>query len=322
MAYNAPIAVEFVPLVRRLLMESEMPLAAHAGQVGEITYLVLETLKSADIEILDLLAASLRDKPRGTRPVLRMQQRRDALAPLVGRQLLRVGLVCASRQYEVYVDPRLERLVDASGLATWDPPDFPADASPVEQARWIFDNPSDDSRGDGERAVNLLLSGREPHVLTLDELLLLAKGYNWWGQHARSLETMKQAVSRRPHEQGLLRLAGLYAWNAYGRDLPQYLTACDRSIAEGCGPPAFWHLLKADYYIRVATGEHELEEYDWSPGSPLWHPELLAPAAVALAAALAMQPNLREDESARGWVGDWDLRFAAVLQQPEYEQLR
>jgi len=80
-------------------------------------------------------------------------------------------------------------------------------------------------------------------------------------------------------------------------------------------------VLKADQYIAFATGEEELEDFEWSPEDPILHPELLRPAAEALAAALNSSPGLREDESARGWVGDWNLRFAAVVQQPEFAHL-
>jgi hypothetical protein len=37
---------------------------------------------------------------------------------------------------------------------------------------------------------------------------------------------------------------------------------------ESLGPAAFWHLLKADQYIAFATGEKELEDFEWSPGNP------------------------------------------------------
>ena len=104
-------------------------------------------------------------------------------------------------------------------------------------------------------------------------------------------------------------------------DLAGFVAACESCIAEGLGPAAFWQLLKADQYIAFATGERELEDYEWSPGEPILHPELLPPAAEALAAALASSPGLREDESARGLVGDWNLRFAAVVQQSEFGHL-
>jgi hypothetical protein len=80
-------------------------------------------------------------------------------------------------------------------------------------------------------------------------------------------------------------------------------------------------MLKADQYIAFATAERELEDFEWSPGDPILHPEQLRPAADSLAAVLASSPGLREDESPRRWVGDWNLRFAAVVQQPEFRDL-
>jgi hypothetical protein len=169
--------------------------------------------------------------------------------------------------------------------------------------------------------VELLLAGRSASDLSSEELRLLAKGYNWWGRNAKAFETAKLGLARTPDSTEWLSLAHLYARNAFLRDLPRFLTACDTCIAEGIGPAAFWHLLKADQYIDIATGEWELEEYEWVPGHPIRHPELLRPAAGALEAALACEPGLRDQEAARGWVFDWNLRFAAVLQEPAFSHL-
>jgi hypothetical protein len=173
----------------------------------------------------------------------------------------------------------------------------------------------------GQRVVELLLAGREPPELSVDELGLLSQGYNWWGKNLKAFEAARLSLSRRPHDQGMFRLAGLYASIAFSHDLAGFMAACVRCIAESLGPAAFWHMLKADQYIGFATGERELEDYEWSPGHPILHPELLLSAAQELAAALVASPQLREDESARGWVGDWNLRFAAVVQQPEFRHL-
>lgn len=193
--------------------------------------------------------------------------------------------------------------------------------SPADRARWIFAHSGHDSFDEGQRAVELLLAGRAASDLSSEELRLLAKGYNWWGQHAKSFEVSKLDLARAPHSIERLRLAGLYARNAFCGDLPGFVAACDRCIAEGLGPAAFWHLLKADQYIDFATGECELEDFEWSPGDPILHPEMLRPAADALVAALASEPGLREQESARDWVDDWNSRFAAVLQEPAFEHL-
>jgi hypothetical protein len=167
----------------------------------------------------------------------------------------------------------------------------------------------------------LLLAGRDLAELSSGELELLACGYNWWGKHAKAFEAARLNLALAPHSQERFRLAGMYASIAFCHDLPAFVAACDECIAEGLGPVAFWQLLKADQYIAFATGECELEDFEWSAGDPILHPELLWPAAQALEAALTARPGLREDESARGWVGDWNLRFAPVLQQPEFSHL-
>lgn len=193
--------------------------------------------------------------------------------------------------------------------------------TPADQARWIFANSRNHSSGDGRRVVELLLAGRDISALSSGELQLLAKGYNWWGKHELSFEAAKLDVARAPHIIERVRLAGMYASIAFCHDLPGFVAACDQCIAEGLGPAAFWHLLKADQYIAFATGERELEDFEWSPGDPILYPEWLRPAAEALEAALACEPGLREQEAARGWVGDWNLRFAAVFQDPAFSHL-
>lgn len=193
--------------------------------------------------------------------------------------------------------------------------------TPTDQARWVFANPCDGSYGDGRRVVELLLTGRDISELSSEGLQLLAKGYNWWGKHALAFEAAKLAGAGSPHSIEQFRRAGLYASNAFCDDLIGFVAACDRCSAEGLGPAAFWNLLKADQYIAFATGERELEDFEWSPGHPILHPEFLRPAAEALEAALACAPGLREQEAARGWVGDWNMRFAAVLQEPAFRHL-
>lgn len=193
--------------------------------------------------------------------------------------------------------------------------------TPAEQARWIFAHPHDGSYGDGKRVVELLLAGREPPELSMEELELLCRGYNWWGKHLKAFEAARLNLTRAPNCQERFRLTGMYASIAFCHDLTGFVAACDSCIAEALGPAAFWQLLKADLYIAFATGERKLEDYEWSPGDPIMHPEQLRPAAETLAAAFEATPGLREDESARGWVGDWNLRFAAVVQQPEFKHL-
>lgn len=199
--------------------------------------------------------------------------------------------------------------------------DNPPPGTPVEQARWIRAHSRNHSLRDGQHIVEILLTGRDAPALSIEELELLSRGYNWWGKHLKAFEAARLNLARGPHYQERFRLAGMYASIAFCHDLAGFVAACDGCIADALGPAAFWQMLKADQYIAFATGERELEDFEWSPGDPILHPEQLRPAAEALAAALASVPGLRENESARGWVGDWNLRFAAVVQQPEFAHL-
>jgi hypothetical protein len=185
----------------------------------------------------------------------------------------------------------------------------------------MFAHPQDGSFGDGQRIVELLLAGRQPPELSTEELELLCRGYNWWGKHLEAYETARLILARTPQCQESFQLAGVYASIAFCHDLAGFVSACDRNLAESLGPAAFWQMLKADQYIAFAIGEREFEDVEWSPGDPILHPEHLRPAAEALAAALKSSPGLREDDSARQWVGDWNLRFAAVVQHPDFKHL-
>jgi hypothetical protein len=215
-------------------------------------------------------------------------------------------------------------------LITGLPPQEPKDATPADRARWIFAHPRN-SYDDGHRVVELLLTGRAVPDLSSAELLLLAQGYNWWSNQVKAFETAKLGLSREPQSAEWLVLARRYAWLAFVNDLPRYLPACDACIAAGIGPAAFWHLLKAERFIGMATGERKLsgmrtgerklEDFEWLPGDPIVRPEFLQPAAEALEAALTCEPGLRQNEAARGWVGDWNKRFAAVLQDPAFRHL-
>lgn len=204
-------------------------------------------------------------------------------------------------------------------LITGSPPEVPKDATPAERARWIFAHPRN-SYDDGQRVVELLLAGRDISSLSSEELLLLAQGYNWWSNQVKAFETAKVGLAREPHSSEWLALAGRYVRAAFINDLPRYLTECNACIAAGLGPTAFWHLLMADQFIRIATGERGLDSLFFLP-YPMAHPELLRPAAEALEAALVAEPRLREQEDARGWVGDWNMRFAAVLRESAFRHL-
>jgi hypothetical protein len=313
---NPRAMLEHVSLVRGLLAASEHPDVARVGRLGEITYLVDELVALAELEIYDGLSEGL--NARNTR---QLHELRQALLPYVGQNLLRAGMQCEFRQHTIYVDPRMERIVHLVGFCLVEPPEAPKDASPADQARWIFDHPRDGWRDDGRRVVEVLLAGRDVAELSSEELRLLARGYNFWGHHAKSFETAKLGLARERSAEWLA-LAQQYAWNAFLNDLPRLLTACDTCIAARVGPAAFWHLLKADRFIDAATGESELEEFEWSPGHPILHPEFLRLAAESLEAALGSEPGLWDREADHSWVGDWNKRFAPVLQEPAFRHLK
>ena len=316
---NPPVLFEHTSTVRRLLAASEDVDVARVGRLGEITYLVDQLITLVDLQILDALMASDSCRAFARR---RLQAYRDALRPYLGKHLLKTGMQCASCQYEIYIDLDTLTLVHLHGFER--PAALPeelADATPADQVRWIIDHPSDGWRRDGERIVGLLLAGRSASELSSEELSLLAKGYNWRGQNAKAFEVAKLGLARTPNSTEWLSLARLYAHNAFLHDLPRFLTACDACIAEGFGPAAFWHLAKADQYVDIATGECELEDYEWSPGNPILHPEFQRLAAQALEAALAAEQGLRKQEAGRAWVGDWNTRFAAVLQESAFRHL-
>jgi hypothetical protein len=249
-------------------------------------------------------------------------QKHNALQPYCGQSLLKAGLVRISRNYEVYIDPGAEAVLHLAGFASLEARlEPPVDASTVDRARWIFDHPGIDSFADGQCAVELLLEGRDEAGLSSEELRLLAKGYNWWGRHASSFEVVRLGLIREPYSDEWLSIARVSLGNAYFQDLPRYLTACDTCIATGVGPVAFWHIAKADQFLEIATGERELEDYEWESGDPIRHPEFLRLAAESLAAALASQPGLPEDNAAQSWVGNWNERFAAVILEREFRHL-
>jgi len=313
---NPRVLLEHVSLVRQLLAASEHPGVARVGKLGEITYLVDELVESAELEIYDRLSEGL--NPRNPR----LQDLRQSLQPHVGQCLLRVGMQCEFREYTIHVDPGTKTIVHLVGFCLVAPPEAPKDASPADQARWIFAHPRDGWRDDGRRVVEILLAGRDVAELSSEELSLLAWGYNFGGHHAKSFETAKLGLAREPRSREWLALAQQYAWNAYLNDLPRLLTACDTCIAARVGPAAFWHLLKADRFIDAATGESELEDFEWSPGDSILHPEFLRLAAESLEAALDCEPGLRDQEADHCWVGDWSERFAAVLQESAFGHLK
>src|SRR5690242_14549120 len=101
--------------------------------------------------------------------------------------------------------------------------DDPPPGTPAEQARWIFAHSHDHSGGDGQRAVELLLEGREPPELSMEELELLCRGYNWWGKHLEAFEAARLNLAPAPQSQERFRLAGMYASIAFCHDLAGFV---------------------------------------------------------------------------------------------------
>src|SRR5919106_1616058 len=99
---NPRVLLEHVALVRRLLAASEHPQVARVGTLGEITYLVDEHVTQVELQLLDALIASESSQDRRAFARRRLQQHRDALTPYLGKHLLKTGMQCESRQYEIY----------------------------------------------------------------------------------------------------------------------------------------------------------------------------------------------------------------------------
>ena len=255
---NPRVLLEYVPLVRCLLAAHEHPDVARVGSLGEITYLVDELVAPTELEIYSIRLRL------GCLPKIKVDCRscETRYSPMLARTCSEqeCNVKCASiRSMSI---PGWESIVHLGGFCLVEPPEAPKNASPADQAHWIFDHPRDGWRDDGQRVVETLLAGRDVAELSTEELLLLAKGYNWWGRNGKAFETAKLALARTPHSTEWLSHAQLYARNEYLQDLPGFLTACDTCIAQGIGAAAFWHLLKADKYIDIATGECELEDFD------------------------------------------------------------
>ncbi len=81
------------------------------------------------------------------------------------------------------------------------------------------------------------------------------------------------------------------------------------------------HLLKADQFIRIATVSANWKTSSGRRAIRSCIPSCSDRGGGAFQAALAAEPGLREHERAREWVGDWNLRFAAVLQDREFSHL-
>lgn len=189
--------------------------------------------------------------------------------------------------------------------------------TPADVARRIFAASRYHGASDGERAVMALTKGREKAELSDDELRLLALGYNWWGKHEDAYRASLLLLTRHPQDEAVLEGVRLHLWNA--RHASGYLAEGDRLNEAGLGPPAYWRLIKADFLLSRAKGEHELEDYEWVDGDPILHPEDLDAAAAELEMALKADPSLRD--GSKKWAGDWNDRFRPILDSPAYRHL-
>lgn len=312
---NAGVQIQHVPVVRRVMAANDNPEVVMVGALGEINSLVGHHITDEFVRLLESWDGSKSDSDVRIEAVRSLELRIDILQQYVGRNLLRARLTMSLSCYELTIDLENESIVTMSGF-TWRDPKLkePANGSLVECVCWTFDNYPGTHRVRGERVVEMLLTGRDPAALTSDELQLLAKGYNWCNLNDKAFEVAKYCLSREPESSFWLSRTGMYLRNAYLHTFPQFLTACDQCIVEKLGSPVFWHLMKADYFVEIAVGEFEREEYEWSPGDEILHPELLRLAAESMETALACEPGIREKEA-------WNERFAALLQVPEYQHL-
>ena len=108
---DSHVMLEYVPLVRRLLAAIDDPEVARVGSLGEIRYLVNERVTRTELELLATLVtsnSSLGPRAAGSR---RLQAKRAALEPYIGKDLLKTGMQHATRQQEVYVDADTEAIV-------------------------------------------------------------------------------------------------------------------------------------------------------------------------------------------------------------------
>jgi len=311
------VQFEHVPLVRRVMAANDHPEVAMIGMLGEITFLVEHYVTAEDVQILESEIASAAVPDRRVDEVKLLNLRSDLLEQYIGRRLLRARFTKAWEYstYELTIDLESESIVAMAGFSWRDPTvEEPVDASLIERVRWIFEHYPGTGRDRGKQAVETLLAGRDMGSLSSEELYLLAQGYNWCNLNANAMEVAKVGLSREPESREWLSRVGMYLRSAYMDAFPQFLSACDLCIAESVGPPSFWHLKKADYFVDIAVGEFEIEDLEWSPGDEILHPELLRLAAEAMEAALVCEPELRGR-------GNWNERFAAVFTVPEFRHL-
>lgn len=166
----------------------------------------------------------------------------------------------------------------------------------------------------GRKARDLILAGRSEADLTRKEISLLLKAYNWSGEHHAGYALASKAVQRWGKAFVMdLRIAHLCA---FLRDRKRFLEELDHLIALGIGKPAYWRLIKVDYLIDEATGEH-VKDFTWQIGDPIVDFVALTEAAHELSIAIS-EGALSDAELRR----DWNKRFACVVSTPEFANLR
>jgi hypothetical protein len=166
--------------------------------------------------------------------------------------------------------------------------------------------------------------------LSLEELELLFKGYNWWGKHEQSFEAARLALRKEPKNLSLLKLAALgirncTAGNGYASKAT--MSWFEKCIKDNVGLPAFWHVQRAVEYYDLATQPPDCEDFiEWLPGDPVYDPTALHLAYAELSQAVSLDPTLKNDKEA--WLGGglcyettWDEYFRALLEVPEYRLL-
>ena len=299
-----------VSLVRRILAVCEDRELREIGLVGEIQFVVRERITEQELDLLRLLQGS-RSSDERTRL---LESQRSALSPFVGQYLLKAGINQGRSRVQVHINETDGQIVFVSGLPQAG--ELPSGlTSCLQRAEWILAQPGPDSWARGERAAKVLLDGRDPEELDGDELGLLAKAYNWAGWNGQALEVMKRAILQFGATTERLDRAAIYLRNEHGAELGRFLTECDACIAAAIGSPGFWHLCKADRLLAIATGESEIEDYEWNPGDRLRHAEFLPLAEAEVRAAIECDENVRSSWQA----GELRNRFAPLFSESDDE---
>lgn len=166
----------------------------------------------------------------------------------------------------------------------------------LQKARHILATSTTRGTSHGELVVHTLLKERVLSDLNVEELQALAQGYNWWGRNDQALEAARLALQQQPENRALLNDVALHLANVCACETTETrLQAYDELLQEQLGPSWFWHLQKAHALMYYATGEDELEDYEWQPGDSLAHPEALDLALDELELSLNAPSNQRPD---------------------------